>query len=69
MAAERELADVTVGIHPKIRQFLQDEQWSQARQVAIEHRLTLISEGYQPDGIKLKAGDSWMKPYQTRERS
>jgi hypothetical protein len=62
MAAERELADVTVEVHPKIRQLLQNEQWSQAKQVANEQRVAFISEGYQPDGIKLTAGESWMNP-------
>jgi len=68
MAAERELADVEVEVHPKVRQLLQNGQWSQAKQLANELRPALISEGYQPDGIKLTAGESWMNPYETRER-
>jgi hypothetical protein len=36
--------------------------------VAIELRLAFILEGYQPDGIKLTAGESWKKPYEPRER-
>ena len=68
MAAERELADVKVEIHPKVRHLLQEGQWAQARHLAIEQRLAFISEGYQPDGIKLTAGESWMKPYEPRAR-
>ena len=68
MAAERELADVRVEIYPEIRQLLQDGEWSQAKELANHRRVALISEGYQPDGIKLTAGESWMKPYVRHER-
>lgn len=68
MAAEREQADVKVEIHPEVRHLLQQGQWSQARHLAIEQRIALISEGYQPDGIKLTAGESWKKHYEPRER-
>jgi hypothetical protein len=68
MAAERELADVKVEVHPKVRRLLQHGQWSQAKQLANELRLAFLSEGYQPDGIKVTAGESWMKPYETRGR-
>lgn len=69
MAAERELADVIVEIHPEIRHLLHNGLWSQARQVAIERRDALSSEGFQPDGIKVIAGESWVRPYEGRERS
>jgi hypothetical protein len=68
MAAERELADVRVEIYPEIRQLLQDGEWSQAKELANHRRVALISEVYQPDGIKLTAGESWMKPYVRHER-
>jgi hypothetical protein len=68
MAAERELADIRVEIHPKIRHLLQNGEWSQAKQSANEQRHALISEGYQPDGIKLTAGASWTKPFEPSER-
>jgi hypothetical protein len=68
MAAERELADVAVEIQPKVRRLLQNGQWSQAKQLAMQQRAALVSEGYQPDGIKLTAGESWMEPYEPRGR-
>ncbi|MFA5900558.1 MAG: hypothetical protein WC829_15770 [Hyphomicrobium sp.] len=68
MRAERKLADVTVEIHPEIRRLLQNGQWSQARQRAFEHRDALISQRFQPDGIRVTAGESWMRPYGERER-
>jgi hypothetical protein len=68
MATERELADVRIEIHPEVRRLLREGQWSQARHLAIQQRLTFISEGYRPDGIKLTAGESWREPYEPRER-
>jgi hypothetical protein len=68
MAKERELADVRIEIQPQVRRLLRDGLWSQARHLAIEQRLLFISEGYQPDGIKLTAGESWTRPYEPRER-
>jgi len=65
-ASERELADVEVDIHPKIRRLLQQGLWLQARQLAVQLRRILESEGYQPDGIKLTAGESWRQPFQMR---
>ena len=66
MAAERELIDVKVEIHPKIRPLFDERQWLQAKQLAKDLRLDFISEGYQKDGIKLKAGETWMGPFVTR---
>jgi hypothetical protein len=68
MAAERELADVEVEIHPKIHRLLQNGQWSQAKHLASELRAAFISEGYQPDGIRLTAGESWTEPYEASDR-
>lgn len=59
MAAERELADVTVKIHPQVRRLLEDGEWSQARHLANELRSAFVSQGYQPDGIRVTAGESW----------
>jgi hypothetical protein len=68
MATERELADVKVEIHPKILPLLHDGHWAQAKVLANDLRIALISEGYQPDGIKLTTGESWSSPYEGRER-
>ena len=69
MVAERELADVKVEIEPEIRKLLQNGRWSQAKELAIHDRARLVSEGYQPDGIKLTAGESWTMPYKSPETS
>jgi hypothetical protein len=65
MAAERALADVAVTIQPGVRELLQRGLWSEARLFAIERRDALISEGYQPDGIEVRAGESWMRPFES----
>lgn len=68
MVSERELADVKVKIHPEVHQLLRDAQWTKAKQLANEQHPALVAEGYQMDGIKLTAGESWMKPYEPSER-
>ena len=67
MAADLELADVLVEIHPKLRQLLRDGQWAQAKQLASELRFLLLGDGYNPDGIRVMAGDTWTKPYEIGE--
>jgi hypothetical protein len=59
LAAEREMADVLVDIHPEIRALLQEERWLQARLRAQELREDLAAERYQPDGLRVTAGRSW----------
>lgn len=66
-AAEALMADVTVAIHPAIRELLEDGRWSSARQFAKQQREELLLEGYQADGLKVIAGDSWTRPFQPRE--
>jgi hypothetical protein len=67
-AIERERADVEIEIHPKVRLLLEEGQWPQARQLTIELGDALVEQGYQPDGIKVTAGDSWTKPYRPDPR-
>lgn len=67
MASERRLADVTIAIHPKVRRLLEVGRWSQAKQVAHERRQEFVSEGYQPDGLKVTAGKSWIESYVRHE--
>jgi hypothetical protein len=67
-AAEREMADVQIDIHPEIRALLQEEKWLRAKQRAQELRIALASEGYQPDGLMVTAGDSWAKRFAPRQR-
>lgn len=67
-AVEREMADVQVEIHPEIRSILQENQWLQAKMNAQQMREVLLAEGYQSDGLRVKAGESWAKRFMPRER-
>jgi hypothetical protein len=68
-AVEREIADVQVEIHSEMRALLQAEKWLLARQKAQELREEFESNGYQPDGLKVSAGESWSMRFEPRERS
>lgn len=68
LASEREMADVTVEIHPEIRHLLGEALWSEARRVAGRLQEVFSSEGYQPDGLRVTAGDSWSQPVESPER-
>ena len=59
LASTREMTDVTVVIHPKILELLIEGQWRRARETAKEMRELLLEEGYQPDGVRVIAGESW----------
>ena len=68
LASERGMADVTVEIHPEIRHLLNEARWSQAREVAGRLREEFLFERYQPDGLRVTAGDSWSQPFKSLER-
>lgn len=65
---ERQMTDVTVKVHPEILDFLGAGDWLGAKQHAQKIRVALTSDGYQLDGLKITAGQSWNQPYQPRER-
>jgi hypothetical protein len=50
LASDREKADVTVTIHPKIQALLDNGRWSEAREIAKQLDADLRSHGYQPMG-------------------
>lgn len=54
--------DLKIHIHPKILLPLQSGEWATAQLWAKSHIDHLTSEGYQPDGVKVVAGSSWMLP-------
>ena len=67
LASDREKADVTVGIHPKIRRLLDDDLWSEARETAKKLQADFRLRGYRPDGLKVAAGASWSRPFEMIE--
>lgn len=58
-----ERADVKVGIRPEVAKCLVNRQWERAYQAASEAEGSIASDGYQPDGIKVVAGESWIKRF------
>lgn len=55
--------DIKLGVHPAIAKYLRDRQWKYAQRAASEAAAFIRSEGYQPDGIKIVAGESWLQPF------
>jgi hypothetical protein len=68
LASDREKADVTVTIHPKIRALLDNGRWSEAREIAKQLDADLRSHGYQPDGLNVTAGASWPRSFEAIEQ-
>ncbi|PRX08600.1 UNVERIFIED_ORG: hypothetical protein BCL66_110136 [Martelella mediterranea] len=68
LAAEREMADVDVTIHPKISKLLERGEWLGAKRAADQLRDEFSAEGYRADGIRVTAGESWNKQFEYRER-
>lgn len=56
-------ADVKVGIHPMVAKYLDVRQWELAQQAASEAVDSITAQGYQPDGLKIVAGESWTKRF------
>jgi hypothetical protein len=62
--------DVQVGIRPAVLRLLDAEKWNQARAVAEESAPRVVGEqhperpdSYEPDGIRVVAGQSWLRPF------
>jgi len=64
LASERERADVIVEIHPKIRHLLDRGMWLEAREAARQLSVEFGSGGYQPDGLRVIAGETWARPFE-----
>jgi len=53
--------DVNVSIHPEIFALLQNGRWKAAHDAAKQMSRQMIEQGYHYDGMKVIAGDSWLK--------
>lgn len=62
LVSDREL-DVKLGIHPAIMSLLVEQNWGEAKRVAIAHGKEFNKDGYQLDGIKVVAGETWRRPF------
>ena len=59
LSSEAQGIDLKVEIHPNMRDLLLQGQWAAARSLATRLRQQLEAEGFQPDGLRVIAGDSW----------
>ncbi|QFI67995.1 hypothetical protein EKH55_3121 [Sinorhizobium alkalisoli] len=51
--------DISLAVHPKIEEHLNEENWTAARLAAGDLQKEFEETGYQPDGLKVAAGGSW----------
>jgi len=58
--------DLQVSIYPEIAQLLLKDEWELARKKALESADKIKEAGYQPDGILVKAGETWRQPFQEK---
>ena len=58
----RNPAQVFVDIHSEIHEQLSKGRWTEAHETARQNRKRFEEEGFQPDGLRVKAGDSWQQP-------
>jgi hypothetical protein len=63
----REL-DLTLKMHPGIGELLLASEWERARTLAREIYGELERDGYGPDGLLVKAGESWQERSEDRTR-
>ena len=51
--------DLKLFVHHKIREHLDAEEWEGARKAAVEAEEEINRDGYQPDGLLVRTGESW----------
>jgi hypothetical protein len=65
--ARIEDSDVAIGAHPEILPSLLRRDWQGARRIAGEQAQVFHESGYRPDGLIIKCGESWRRPFKERE--
>lgn len=64
LVVHRLAEDVEVRLHAAVAQALLRQRWEAARNAALEASEELASAGYQPDGLAVKAGQSWQRKFE-----
>ena len=59
----RDRAGVSVKIHPELREMLSGGLWDEANERSRGLREFFRAEGFQPDGLKVTADESWQRPF------
>jgi hypothetical protein len=60
-------ADIEVGVYPHVLRFLAKNMWSEAKSWCDQNGAELLGQGYQTDGIRVKAGKAWLSPFNEAE--
>lgn len=55
--------DIEISIHPRIAILLVEERWKDAQKMADGMKADFVETGYKSDGISIRAGNSWRKPF------
>lgn len=55
--------DMRIGMHHLVSRYLLSEQWELARRAAVDAAQALRQDGFQPDGLFVRAGSTWRQPY------
>lgn len=55
--------DIEVKIHRALKKYLFHSRWSDSQQAAEEASAEIVEDGYQPDGLFVKAGATWLEPF------
>ena len=56
--------DLNIGVHRAIERHLFDQEWEGARHAASEAVNEIREEGFQADGLRVRAGESWHEKFQ-----
>ena len=56
--------DLTVDVYPSVLRLLLEKKWADAKAWCETEASTLAKEGYRPDGLLVRAGQSWKHSYQ-----
>lgn len=59
--------DIEVGIFPDVFRMLIENQWGSAKKWCIENSERLRKSEYQPDGLRIAAGKSWLLPFREHD--
>lgn len=55
--------DLTLGVHPLLEPFFTMNAWEEAQRAMFEAADELEAEGFQPDGLKIECGPTWMNKF------
>ncbi len=59
--------DIQLGILPDVLRYLKEGQWALAQKWCVETQVSGRHTGYHQDGIRVVAGESWLRPFEEFE--